>query len=104
MTVSADTVTDAGDATALANAITAAKDGETIKLTAPITASITIPADKNITLDLNGQTLTGESGKNAIKVAGGLVVKDSTATATPSVSSDYKTVSYTSKLQRPKQL
>ena len=96
MTVSADTVTDAGDATALANAITAAKDGETIKLTAPITASITIPADKNITLDLNGQTLTGESGKNAIKVAGGLVVKDSTATATPSVSSDYKTVSYTS--------
>ena len=79
-------VTDAGDATALANAITAAKDGETIKLTAPIAASITIPADKNITLDLNGQTLTGEAGKHAItKVAGGLAVKGSTGTAAPSV-------------------
>lgn len=98
MTVSADTVTvrDAGDAKALANEITAAKDGDTIKLTASFAASITIPADKNITLDLNGKTLTGESGKTAIKVAGGLVVKDSTATAAPSVSSDYQTVSYTS--------
>ena len=98
MTVSADTVKvrDAGDATALADAITAAQDGDTIKLTASFAASITIPKGKNITLDLNGQTLTGESGKNAIKVAGGLVVKDSTATATPSVSSNYETVSYTS--------
>lgn len=75
MTVSADTVTDAGDATALANAITAAKDGETIKLTAPITASITIPNGKNITLDLNGQTLTNEAGKDTITNEGTLTIK-----------------------------
>lgn len=99
MTVSAATnVAKIGDTeyATLEAAVKAAQDSDTIKLTAPITASITIPADKNITLDLNGQTLTGESGKNAIEVAGGLVVKDSTATATPSVSSDYETVSYTS--------
>lgn len=75
MTVSADTVTDAGDATALANAITAAKDGETIKLTAPITASITIPAGKKITLDLNGQTLTNEAGNHTITNEGTLTIK-----------------------------
>ena len=98
MTVSADTVTvrEASDLATLTQAITDAKAGDTIKLKAPIKASITIPADKNITLDLNGQTLTGENGKNAIKVEGRLVVKDSTATATPSVSSDYEKVSYTS--------
>lgn len=99
MTVSAATnVAKIGDKeyATLEAAVGEAKDGDTIKLTAPITASITIPAKKNITLDLNGQTLTGENGNNAIKVEGGLVVKDSTATAAPSVSSDYKTVSYTS--------
>ena len=81
MTVSADTVKvrDAGDATALADAITAAQDGDTIKLTAPITASITIPKGKNITLDLNGQTLTGagEKGVAAITNNGTLTIKDS---------------------------
>ena len=96
MTVSAAETKEAGTAAALTQAITDAQNGDTIKLTASITASITIPAGKNITLDLNGKTLTGEYGKTAIKVAGGLVVKDSTATAAPSVSSDYKTVSYTS--------
>lgn len=96
MTVSAATVREATDLASLNKAITDAEVGDTIKLKAPITASITIPKGKNITLDLNGQTLTGESGKTAIKVAGGLVVKDSTATAAPSVSSDYQTVSYTS--------
>ena len=80
----------------LQSAIDKAASGDVIKLGQNFNESITIPADKNITLDLNGQTLTAVSGKNAIKVEGGLVVKDSTATKAPSVSSDYKTVSYTS--------
>lgn len=78
MTVSADTVKvrDAGDATALADAITAAQDGDTIKLTASFAASITIPKGKNITLDLNGQTLTGDKD-HTITNEGVLTVIDS---------------------------
>ena len=81
MTVSADTVLvkEVVDATALTQAIKDAEDGDTIKLTASITASITIPADKNITLDLNGQTLTGELKNSVatIKNDGTLTIKDS---------------------------
>ena len=75
MTVSADTVRVAGDATALANEIKAAQKGDTIKLTASFAASITIPADKNITLDLNGQTLTNEAGNHTITNEGTLTIK-----------------------------
>ena len=39
-------------------AITAAKDGDTIKLVNNVTENVTIPAAKTITLDLNGMTLT----------------------------------------------
>ena len=46
MTVSAAETKVAGDATALTKAITEAKDGDTIKLTASFAASITIPDDK----------------------------------------------------------
>ena len=70
----------------LADAVAAANDGETITLLRDVTANITVPADKNITLDLNGKVLTGalnEQGINVldtIKVDGGsLTVKDSTA-------------------------
>ena len=70
----------------LVSAINAATDGETITLLRDVTANITVPADKNITLDLNGKVLTGalnEQGINVldtIKVDGGsLTVKDSTA-------------------------
>ena len=75
MTVSADTVRVAGDATALANEIKAAQKGDTIKLTASFAASITIPADKNITLDLNGKTLTNEAGNHTITNEGTLTIK-----------------------------
>ena len=75
MTVSADTVRVAGDATALANEIKAAQKGDTIKLTASFAASITIPADKNITLDLNGQTLTNKDKEDTITNNGTLTVK-----------------------------
>jgi len=42
----------------LPDAITAAKDGDTIKLVNNVTENVTIPAAKTITLDLNGMTLT----------------------------------------------
>ena len=79
MTVSAATVREATDLATLNKAITDAEVGDTIKLKAPITASITIPAGKNITLDLNGQTLTGagEKGIAAITNNGTLTIKDS---------------------------
>lgn len=82
MTVSAATnVAKIGDTeyATLEAAVKAAQDSDTIKLTAPITASITIPADKNITLDLNGQTLTGAGEKwvAAITNNGTLTIKDS---------------------------
>lgn len=79
MVASATTEIEAGDAASLNAAITNAGEGDTIKLTAPISASITIPADKNITLDLNGQTLTGELKNSVatIKNNGTLTIKDS---------------------------
>ena len=78
MVASATTEIEAGDAASLNAAITNAGEGDTIKLTAPISASITIPAGKNITLDLNGQTLTG-GADDAIYVSLGatLTINDS---------------------------
>ena len=72
MTVSADTakhVKDAGELQAAVNA------GGEIVLDADITASITILADKNITLDLNGKTLTNEAGNHTITNEGTLTIK-----------------------------
>lgn len=79
MTVSAATEREATDLATLNKAITDAEVGDTIKLKAPITASITIPKGKNITLDLNGQTLTGAGEKwvAAITNNGTLTIKDS---------------------------
>ena len=55
----------------LAEAIAAAKDGETVKLLADVTADVTI--GKNITLDLGGKTLTNtNTGKATISVADGV--------------------------------
>lgn len=47
----------------LAEAIAAAKDGETVKLLANATEDVGV--DKNITLDLGGKTLTGTNSGNA---------------------------------------
>ena len=58
MTVSADTATTVTTGT-LQEAINNAASGDVIKLGKDFNESITIPADKNITLDLNGKTLTG---------------------------------------------
>lgn len=60
---------DVGYAT-LADAIAAAKDGETVTLTADTTEDVTI--DKNITLDLGTKTLTNAgAGKATLTVAKG---------------------------------
>lgn len=81
--------------TSLTDAITAANSNDTITLLANVTESVTVPADKVVTLDLNGKTV--KSSSYTIKVDGGkLTVKDSTVTAAPVVSDDYETVTYTS--------
>lgn len=72
MTVSADTATKVTTAEALQAAVNA---GGEIVLDDNITASITIPAGKNITLDLNGQTLTNEAGNHTITNEGTLTIK-----------------------------
>ena len=70
----------------LADAVDAA-DGKTIKLLKDVDENVTIPADKTITLDLNGKTLSG--GKNNDKAAllnnGTVTIKDSSATKTGTI-------------------
>ena len=72
----------------LADAITAAKNGETVKLLSDVTEAVTIPADKTITLDLNGKKLVNSENAQDDKVAdadrkhtitnnGTLTIKDS---------------------------
>ena len=77
MTVSADTATTVTTGT-LQEAIDKAADGAVIKLEHNFNESITIPAGKKITLDLNGQTLTGElkDGVASITNNGTLTIKD----------------------------
>lgn len=83
----------------LQEAINAAQSGATVTLLNDITENVIIAAGQNITLDLNGHTLTGtaDDEHDVIEVNGGsLTIKDSTAAAAPVVSGDYKTVTYTS--------
>ena len=54
----------------LADAIAAAKDGETVKLLADVTESVTIAADRTLTLDLNGKTLSAGKASEALTVTG----------------------------------
>lgn len=64
----------------LADALAAA-DGATVRLLTDVTESVVIPADKTITLDLAGHTLSGGTakGKAAITNNGALTIKDSSA-------------------------
>lgn len=66
------------DETTLQSAITNANAGDTIKLMADVTASITVPEDKEITLDLNGFTLT-DDGNHTITNYGKLTIVDNSA-------------------------
>lgn len=64
--------TEVSTAAALADAITAAASGDTIKLTADIIATGTITIDKTLTLDLNGFNLcVPGAGSNNLYVTGG---------------------------------
>ena len=61
----------------LADAIDEATEATVIKLTASITESVTIPTGKEITIDLNGNTLTNAANSDTISNHGTLTVKDS---------------------------
>ena len=65
----------------LADAVAAVKSGDTIKLLASITGTMTIPSSNthNFTLDLNGKTLNGGDDTTAIahNGTGTLIIKDS---------------------------
>ena len=76
----------------LTDAINAVQNGETVVLKQNVTESVTVPAGKDITLDLAGKNI--QSSANAVTVSGKLTVKDSTATTEPEVNGD--TVTYTS--------
>ena len=58
----------------LADAIAAAKNGDTVVLLGDVTQSITIGAEQNLTLDLNGFTLTNTAGQHTIINNGTLTV------------------------------
>lgn len=60
-------------------ALAAAKDGETVKLLADVTESVTIPADRTLTLDLNGKTLSAGKASEALTVTGHLTIDDTSA-------------------------
>ena len=70
------------DETSLTSAVTNAADGTetTITLGADITLAntLTIPAEKNIVLDLDGKTLSVAHGKDVIDNSGNLTVKNGT--------------------------
>ena len=74
----------------LAAAINAAQSGETVVLKQDVTESVTVPAGKEITLDLAGKNIQSNdaTSKNAVTVEGKLTVKDSTAATAPEVSGD----------------
>jgi len=100
-----ETVTEVTNANELTNAISNASSGATIKLKNNIMAHITIPAGKEIVLDLNGYVLNGGGNGIVITNNGTLTIKDSnTANQTNNfkvdsngfwtLTSDAKTVDY----------
>ncbi len=88
-TVANNVVALVGDKTytSLADAIDAAKDGGTVTLLADIAATktVTIPEGANVTLDLNGKTLSVPD--NGLVVNGSLTVTDSTDEKTGKITS-----------------
>ncbi len=61
----------------LTDAIAAAGNGNTVTLLSDVTESITVEKGKNITLDLNGKTLTNVEDKHTITNNGTLTINDS---------------------------
>ena len=69
----------------LTEAVDAAQEGDTIEILSDVTESIEIAADKNITIDLNGKTLTNTDGKHTIENNGTLTINDSSNDKTGTV-------------------
>ena len=69
----------------LAEAVAAANANDTIEILSDVTESIEIAADKNITLDLNGNTLTNTNDKHTIENNGTLTINDSSNDKTGTV-------------------
>ena len=71
----------------LAAAIAAAKDGETVTLLKDVTENVEIAKEKNLTLDLNGKTLSGGTGtaKAALTNYGTITIKDSSTAKTGTI-------------------
>lgn len=63
--------------TGVSDAIEKAASGSTVRLVSDVTESITIPAGKEIVLDLNGYTLTNTEGLHTIINYGTLTIIDS---------------------------
>ena len=76
--------------TSLKAAISAAKKGKTVQLLNDTTENITIKASKQITLDLNGHTLNGDTGnaKAAILNRGNVTITDTSADKTGTIKRD----------------
>ena len=75
-------------------ALAAAKDGETVKLLADVTESVTIAADRTLTLDLNGKTLSAGKASEALTVTGHLTIDDTSAAKSGRVVGDGRYVVY----------
>lgn len=73
----------------LAEAVEAAREGDTVKLLANVNASIVIAEGRDITIDLSGFTLTGE-GNHTIINNGTLVITDSVGGGKVVVTADGK--------------
>lgn len=74
----------------LTDAIRLAVNGKTVKLLADVTENVTIAANKQITLDLNGHTLNGGTGtaKAAILNKGTVTITDTSAGKTGTIKRD----------------
>ena len=74
----------------LAAAIAAANNGETVTLLKDVTENVEIAKEKNLTLDLNGKTLSGGTGtaKAALYNLGTITIQDTSAAKTGTIRRD----------------
>lgn len=91
----ANAVVQAGDKyyNTLQEAIDAADKEATIQLLKDFKENVSVPEGKIITIDLNGKTLSCDK---TLTVNGNLTVTDNSVVKEPSISEDYKTVTYDS--------
>ena len=74
----------------LAAAIAAANNGETVTLLKDVTENVEIAKEKNLTLDLNGKTLSGGTGtaKAALSNLGTITIQDTSEAKTGTIKRD----------------